>query len=115
MLVRRKVFLGKNVDGLKNFNQAPGAVLALLTDRAWKVSTLTGQQLATNINAISSVLSGLLLGLFLREEGALVMCLFLPFFMLALYYGSKVNSSNGWLKEGDEYWLPLAVWLPKVS
>ena len=83
-------------------NQAPGAVLALLTDRAWKVSTLTGQQLATNINAISSVLSGLLLGLIFAWKLALVMCLFLPFFMLALYYGSKVNSSNGWLKEGDE-------------
>ena len=82
--------------------QAPGAVLALLTERAWKVSTLTGQQLATNINAISSVLSGLLLGLIFAWKLALAMCLFLPLFILTLYYGSRVNSSNRWLKEGDE-------------
>ena len=60
--------------------QAPGAVLALLTERAWKVSTLTGQQLATNINAISSVLSGLLLGFIFAWKLALSMCLFVPLF-----------------------------------
>ena len=82
--------------------QAPGAVLSLLTERAWQVSTLTGQQLATNINAISGIVSGLLLGFIFAWKLALAMCLFVPLFMLALYQGAKVNSSNSWLKDGDE-------------
>ena len=82
--------------------QAPGAVLSLLNERAWQVSTLTGQQLATNINAISGVVSGLLLGLIFAWKLALTISLFLPLFMLALYYGAKVNSSSSWLKDGDE-------------
>ena len=52
--------------------QSPGAISALISEKAWQISMLTGFQLATNINGISGLLGGIILGLFFAWKLALV-------------------------------------------
>jgi ATP-binding cassette, subfamily B (MDR/TAP), member 1 len=48
--------------------QAPGAVIALITEKTWEVTLLTGQQLATRLNGFASLAAGCILGLVVFYE-----------------------------------------------
>ena len=82
--------------------QSPGAISALISEKAWQISMLTGFQLATNINGISGLLGGIILGLFFAWKLALVITCCIPFFIGFIWYNSKINEQGDWLKEEDK-------------
>ena len=61
--------------------QSPGAISSLISQKSWQISMLTGFQLATNINGISGLLGGIILGLIFAWKLALVITSCIPIFI----------------------------------
>ena len=82
--------------------QSPGAISSLISQKSWQISMLTGFQLATNINGISGLLGGIILGLIFAWKLALVITSCIPIFIAFIWYNSKINQKGAWLKEEDK-------------